>query len=256
MRSSRKRRESLRNQAKAVAYIRLSPGWSPGDDRRLGVDAQKADIETWAAREGVLLVAWSQDLDISGDVRPEDRPGLLEAMGAIAEHDAGILIVARRDRLSRQVEMGAIMRVMLRDQGVVLRSADGKSDDDSPTGKAMQGMIDVFSELERAMIVTRTRAALAAKKKRGELIGKAPFGFRGVPDGSGRVTRGGRPVRSLTPDDDEQKTIHRARQLHDAGNSLRKIAQTLYEEGRRSRAGTAFDHKQVRNMLARSTVMS
>lgn len=252
MRSTRKRRESFRNKQKAVAYVRLSPGWSAKDDDRLGIDAQREDIRAWATREGVELVGWFQDINVSGDVPPEDRPGLLDAFTALGEQDAGVLVVARRDRLSREVERGAVIRLMIRQHGATLRSADGKSDDDSPTGKAMQGMIDVFSELERAMIIARTRAALAAKKRRGEMIGSLPYGQRGVPDGA-RTNRAGRPVLRLVPDEDEQRVIKRAVELSASGKSLRCVARALYDEGFRSRGGGAFDHKQVSNMLARSS---
>ena len=184
------------------------------------------------------MVGWFQDLDVSGDVRPEGRPGLLEALVALREHGAGVLVVAKRDRLSREVETGALIRLMVREHGAVVRSADGVSDDDSPMGKAMQGMVDVFAELEKAMIVARTRAALAAKRRRGEMIGKPPYGQRVGPDG-----------KRLEPAEDEQKVIRFAKEKRAAGASLRRVALDLYEAGFRARSGKPLDHKQVYNML-------
>ena len=226
---------------KAIAYIRLSPsGSSGGDGDRLGVDAQRADVSSWASREGLELVAEFSDIDVSGDVPPEARPGLLDALAALREHGAGFLVVARRDRLARDAEMSAMIRYMIRKQGAVLRSADGRSDDDSPAGRMLQGLLDLFAEYEKATIVLRTRAALIAKRRRGEMIGKPPYGQRVAEDG-----------KTLVLDDVEQETMGRASELRAGGRSLREIAHLLNEEGRRSRAGTVFDHKQVRNMLTR-----
>jgi DNA invertase Pin-like site-specific DNA recombinase len=45
--------------------------------------------------------------------------------------------------------------------------------EDNPFGEAQLLMLSVFAQLERKMIARRTRAALAAKKERGELTGGA-----------------------------------------------------------------------------------
>jgi site-specific DNA recombinase len=240
--SSLKRRESLGNSEKAVAYIRLSPsGASGGDSDRLGVDAQRRDVASWSVREGIEIVGTHQDIDVSGDVPPEGRPGLLDALAALREHNAGVLVVARRDRLARDSELSALIRYMVRKQGAIFRTADGVSDDDSPAGKMMQGMLDLFAEYEKALIVLRTRAAMAAKRRRGEMIGKPPYGHRLGEDG-----------KTLVLDQAEQEVIRRAVEMRRAGTSLRAISIALNGEGRRSRSGNTFDHKQVINMLKRA----
>ena len=45
----------------AVGYVRVST-----DDQNLGPQAQRAAIESWAAREGVQVAAWHVDQGVSG----------------------------------------------------------------------------------------------------------------------------------------------------------------------------------------------
>jgi hypothetical protein len=87
-------RKNRANLKAAVAYLRVST-----EDQQLGPEAQRAAIEAWAAREGVQVVAWHLDQGVSGGADVEDRPGLVAALRV---ERAGILLVAKRDRLARE----------------------------------------------------------------------------------------------------------------------------------------------------------
>ena len=82
----------------AVAYLRVST-----DEQHLGPEAQRAQIVAWAAREGVTVVGWHTDSDVSGAAGIEARPGLVAALGSLRPMGAGVLVVAKRDRLARDV---------------------------------------------------------------------------------------------------------------------------------------------------------
>jgi len=82
----------------AVAYFRAST-----DDQHLSPDAQRAAVVAWAAREGVTVVSWHVDQGVSGAADLADRPALAAALGALCAHGAGLLVVAKRDRLARDV---------------------------------------------------------------------------------------------------------------------------------------------------------
>ena len=107
----------------------------------------------------------------------------------------------------------------------------------------MRRLIDSFAEYERALIAARTRAALAAKRRRGERVsGLVPFGRRLDVDG-----------RTLLIEDSEQRTIETIGTLREAGGSLRGIAAHLNEGGLRTRAGSLWRFEYVRRVLKRST---
>jgi DNA invertase Pin-like site-specific DNA recombinase len=107
----------------------------------------------------------------------------------------------------------------------------------TPKDQLMRRIIDGFAEYEPAIIRARTRAALAVKKVRGEVIGAVPYGYK---------HHGGR----LIPHPAEQRLIARVWELHAAGLSPYKIDHELYVEGFRNRRGNAGAPKQVARLIA------
>ena len=220
----------------AIGYIRVST-----DDQALGPEAQRAALEAWAARNGVDLVAVFEDLGVSGGAPLDKRPGLLAAVDALAEHGAASLVVAKRDRLARDTMAAAMIERLADRVGARIVSADGVGDGDGPESLLMRRIVDAFAEYERALIRGRTRAALAAKKARGELAGKVPFGCRVAADG-----------RTLEADAGEAAVVDAVRELRAAGLSIRGIAAELDRRGFRSRAGKALAPTQVARILERA----
>jgi DNA invertase Pin-like site-specific DNA recombinase len=204
----------------AVAYLRVST-----DEQHLGPDAQRAAITAWATREGVSVVAWHVDAGVSGAAAIADRPELLAALAALREHGAGVLAVAKRDRLARDVMAAAMIDRMVVDAGARVVSAAGEgTDSDDPSSMLMRRMCDAFAEYERALIAARTRAALAVKRSRGEATSHAPFGFRAV-DGV------------LVADEAEQAVIAQVRVARARGMTVRAICDELRAAGIVSRKG-------------------
>jgi DNA invertase Pin-like site-specific DNA recombinase len=220
----------------AIGYIRVST-----EEQRLGPEAQRAAIEAWAAREGVQVAAWCVDHGVSGASAIEARPALCEALASLREHGAGLLVVAKRDRIARDVVIAASVERAAVSSGARLVSADGTANGDSPADAFMRTVIDGAAAYERALIRARTRAALGAKKARGERIsGRIPFGYALASCG----------VR-LEPVAAEQATIALARELATEGRSLRAVAVELAASGMLSRAGRPFAAAQIARMLAR-----
>lgn len=220
----------------AVGYIRVST-----DDQALGPEAQRAALEAWAARNGADLVAVFEDLGVSGAAALDRRPGLLAAVDALADHGAGVLVVAKRDRLARDTMAAAMIERLADRAGARIVSADGVGDGDGPESLLMRRIVDAFAEYERALIRGRTRAALAAKKARGERAGEVPFGSRVAVDG-----------RTLEADAGEGAVVDAVRELRAAGLSIRGIAAELDRRGFRSRSGKALAATQVARILERA----
>ncbi len=228
-----RRARSTPNPKTAVAYLRVST-----EDQRLGPKAQRDSIERWAAHRGITIAAWHVDDDHSGALPIDKRPGLVAALAALREHGAGVLVAAKRDRFARDRVIAVMVERAAKAAGATALTADGASDTTGPEGVMMRGIVDVFSEYERGLIRARTTAALAAKKARGELVGKAPFGFRVAADGV-----------HLEADADEQAVLAAVRQLSAAGLSLRGIVAALARRGLKSRAGKPLALTQVARIV-------
>jgi site-specific DNA recombinase len=242
-----KRTRVVGNPLLAVAYIRVSK-----DDQKLGPDAQRASIEAWASREGVAVVAWFVDQGVCSVTAIEDRAALGAALAGVKELGAGVLVVAKRDRIARDVMLTTMVTRMVASLGASVVSAAGEGNGSGPADEFMRTVIDGAAQYERALIRARTKAALAVKRARGEKTGGGiPFGFRlrcSARGASGRLLDP-----ALEPVPEEQAVIAAARELAE-GRSLAKIAAELASRGIVSRSGRPFAPSQVSRLLATPTL--
>ncbi|MBI2945182.1 MAG: recombinase family protein [Candidatus Wallbacteria bacterium] len=221
------------NPQVAVAYIRVST-----DEQKLGPEAQRATIEAWAAHEGVTVAAWCVDAGVSGGSEIDARPALAAALVEMRQHGAGVLVIAKRDRLARDVYIAATIERTVTGLGARVACADGVANGDTPADAFLRQILDGAAEYERALIRARTRAALAAKRARGERTGELPYGYRLAADGL-----------HLEADDAEQLVLAEANRLRAAGLSLRAIVAEFVRSGWLSRAGRPFALTQIARLV-------
>lgn len=236
----RKRVQS--NPKLAIAYVRVST-----EAQKLGPEAQRAAIEEWARREGIGIVDWCIDQGVGGATDLEDRPGLVAALVALRQHGAGVLVVAKRDRLARDAAVAALIDRSVRREGALILSADGVGNGEDPGQQFLRTVIDGAAAYERALIRQRTKAAAAAKKARGQRVGTIPYGYRLAKDGA-RNEQG--RMQTLEPDPGEQAVIVRVWALRHL--SLRAIAAELEASGILGRTGRPLRRTQVRRLLKRA----
>ena len=211
--SKSKSKKPVTDASKAVAYIRVST-----EEQHLGPEAQLAAIETWAARQNITLVAIHRDIGVSGATPLGDCAGLMAALEDLGVHGAGLLVVAKRDRLARDVMKSAMAEARAESLGARIVSAAGEGDGTDPAAKLMRTIIDAFAEYERLIIGARTKAALGAKKAKGERVGGIPYGFSSV-DGQ------------LVVNEDERHIVALVKNLSSQGWSLRSICRQLINDG-------------------------
>ena len=218
------------------AYLRVST--QDQAESGAGLAAQLDACRRFAKSQDAELAAVFEDKGVSGAKGLEARPGLLDAIAALKKGD--VLVVAKRDRLGRDpIKVAMIESAVARKGARIVSTAGEGTDGDDPASVLMRRMIDAFAEYERLLIGARTKAALGAKKARGERTGSVPYGYTLAADGV-----------HLEAVPEEQEVIAVARRLHGAGQSLRAIARELERRGFVSRAGKAFLAEQVKRLLA------
>jgi DNA invertase Pin-like site-specific DNA recombinase len=153
------------NNGKFVAYYRVSTGRQGKSG--LGLDAQRAAVTTYLNGGNWQICDEYTEVE-SGKLSA--RPALDKALAAARLHRAS-LVVSKVDRLTRSV---AFLSRLL-EAGVDVRFAD-LPQIEGATGRFMLQQMVAVAELEAGMISARTKAALAAAKKRGKQLG----GNRGV----------------------------------------------------------------------------
>lgn len=233
--TARKPAARLASTPTAVAYLRVSTA-----EQTNGPEAQRSQIEAWAARGGFTIAAWHVDHGVSGAAGIDARPALLDALVSMADVGASVLVVAKRDRLARDVTVATLIERECARMGATVETADGIGAGDSPEAALMRGMLDLMAAYELAMIKARTKAGLRAKARRGERTGGVPVGCRVAADG-----------RTLEADPVEAEILAAVRELRAAGMSMRAIAAELARLGFATRKGGAIGHTQVARILDR-----
>lgn len=167
---------------KAIGLIRVST-----PDQQLGLEAQRAAIQRFAAEHGIDVPSIHTEV-VSGGAPMAERHGLIAAMLEVEATGALHLIVAKRDRLSRDPLTAMLAERKLGDAGATVLCVDGNNAQD-PQSVFMRRILDAAAELERAMIGIRTKAALQALKARGVKLGGRKAGARNKSYGGPRKTR-------------------------------------------------------------------
>lgn len=146
---------------KAVAYTRVS---KPKQGRSgLGLEAQQAAIRAFAEREGIEVVQWYTEVETGkGADALIRRPQLAAALNAGKAMRAPVL-VSKLDRLSRDVHF--ISGLMSERVEFIVTELGRQAD------PFVLHLFAALAEKERHLISERTKAGLAAARRRGVKLG-------------------------------------------------------------------------------------
>jgi DNA invertase Pin-like site-specific DNA recombinase len=145
----------------AIAYTRVSTARQGRSG--LGLEAQQAALARFAEAEGYSLIETFQEVETGKGADALDRrPQLSAALKAARQHKCPI-VVAKLDRLSRDVHF--ISGLMSHKCPFIVAELGADAD------PFMLHLYAAIAEKERRVISQRTRDALAAKKAQGATLG-------------------------------------------------------------------------------------
>ncbi len=204
----------------AVSYLRALPGDPPLD---LGV--QRLAIA--AACRGEHL----REIGAFEEPAPDSNTAFLSLVDAVRRQPPGVEVIVAtaavfgdrvRDRARRILQLAALR--------VPVRLADGRA-----PGDALVSAWDERGPDERRR--ERAREGMRRRALRGEVLGRAPYGYV-VSD------------RQLVPEPREAATVKRLFSMYlDENEGVRKIARRLNEDGILTRTGRPWTAGAVRNVL-------
>lgn len=222
---------------KIVAYYRVST--SKQGDSGLGLEGQEAAVTAYAAMTGGRILKRYTEVE-SG--KRKDRPELAKALGH-AKRAGATLVIAKLDRLARNVAFVA----NLMESGV-----DFVACDQPFANRLTIHILAAVAEDEAKRISDRTKAALAAYKARGGVLGAARPNHPGLTEAARRK---GRAVAAKAVSEAAAGAYAdlapMMRELRADGLSARAIAERLNAEGHTTRRGKPWSHVQVMRVLAR-----
>lgn len=133
---------------------------------RVSKHDQNLDLQIDAFRkEGVEEIFEEK---ISG--KNDDRPELTRLLHYLRKGDT--LVIYKLDRLGRSTKKLLELAEELETRGIELVSIRDQIDTSTAIGKAMFKMLMVLAEMERDIIVERTKAGLDAARSRGRVGGR------------------------------------------------------------------------------------
>src|ERR1700693_2560710 len=148
---------------RAALYVRVSTS-----DRGQTVEKQLAPLQEAAGRLGWTVVAIFRDEGISGSQGRAKRPGLDALLKGVARRDFDIVASWSVGRLGRSLSDLIGLLGELRSRDIDLYLHQQALDTSTPSGRALFGMLGVFSEFERAMIRDRVMAGLDRARSSGK----------------------------------------------------------------------------------------
>ncbi len=213
---------------KYITYKRVST--KKQGESGLGLEAQERDLALYFAHyaeDDLELIG--EFTDIESGKAGADRPEFDKAV-ALARKEKACLLVAKLDRISRDVETiaGLIKRVDLK--VACMPHAD----------RFQLHLFAVLAEQEREFISQRTKAALSAAKERGVKLG-------GLRDATNK--------RNIAKKAKAQQHAERMRGVIEPmrvlGKSTREIADALNNSGYTTPNGSRFHSTQVCRLINR-----
>lgn len=226
---------------KVIAYVRVS---SARQQEAYGPEIQEQDIARWAKAHGHKVIAWFGDA-ISGGSELTSREGWRKAATLVKDGIAEGIVVARLDRLARDVMVQEYLLRNLTDfGGVVLSARDSENEmlageSKDPSRKMIRTILGAVSEYDREMTVDRLQAGRRAKAARGGYAhGALPYGW---------ASEHGK----LVPVPIEQEALDEMTSLAEQGVSLSEIATVLTAKGYPTKRGGTWSSPTVSRILRR-----
>jgi DNA invertase Pin-like site-specific DNA recombinase len=197
-----------------IAYVRVST--TRQGESRLGIEAQQDRIKSFCEQNDFVPAnTYIEVQSGSGADAIEARPQLRAALEEAKRRGCQV-VVAKLDRLSRDVAF--ISGLMARKVPFLVAELGPEVDN------FMLHLYAALAEKERTLIAERTRAALRAKKARGELLGNR----RNLPEAQALA----RQALARAANDRAQSLVPVLEELRDAGvTTFLGIAHALNARG-------------------------
>ena len=206
-----------------VIYCRVS---SKEQVSNTSLETQERSCREYAQREGITVLA--SFVEEGESAKTANRTEFNKALAFCSEkkNKVGYFIVYKIDRFMREQDEHGIVRAFLKKLGTKLRSVTEQIDE-TPVGRAMEGMLSVFAEFDNNVRSARSRSGMLERIKKGVWVWQAPLGYK-------RIVQGG----NLVHDENFAPYIRLAFEEYSKGtHSFQSLADFMYTRGFRTRTG-------------------
>jgi len=219
---------------RVAIYVRVSTDDQATDGT--SIDMQKERLVAYCTSQGWNDFKLYVDDGYTGT--NIDRPAMSRMIRHIEDKQHDLVLVYKLDRLSRkQKDVLYLLEDVFEKHGVAFRSSTEPFDTTSAFGKATIGMLAVFAQLERDMIVERTTSGRRQNVSKGNWYGgRVPFGYTWDKEN-----------KSLEVVEEEAYFVKEIFKKYLQGWSRLAIAEWVVTRTN----SRVFDHAVIRDMLSR-----
>ncbi len=150
---------------RVAIYLRVST-------KEQATENQRRELEVVAERAGWNVVRVFEDAGVSGSKGRDKRPAYNDLLKAVTRREVDLVAAWSVDRLGRSLQDLVGFLEELKGHGADLYLHQQALDTTTPSGRALFGMMAVFAEFERAMIVERVNAGLSRTRAKGTKLGR------------------------------------------------------------------------------------
>jgi DNA invertase Pin-like site-specific DNA recombinase len=218
-----------RNLVQAIGYVRTSSAANVGRDKD-SEPRQRRAIERYAKSAGFDVVDWFDDPAVSGSDPIETRPGFAALLNRIEGDGVRVVLVEdasrfARDLMAQELGLGLLIKLGMR---VLTANGDDMTVTDDPMKVAYRQIAGAFSQLEKARLVAKLKAARVRQRAaNGKCEGRKSYA-EAMPE-----------------------TVALAKELHASGLSYRKISADLAARGHVTGSGKPHVASAIQKMLGR-----
>lgn len=218
-----------------VAYCRVSTDAQAGEDR-FGIEAQKEQIAEYCAKNDMCILNWFIDEGESG--AKMNRPEFDKIVyGEVSNPPVEAVVVAKSDRIARDIEIYYYYKMTLRLKGIDLISIAEDFGKFGVFADILESFTLTAAKMERENITKRTSAGRLVKAAKGGYAGgRAPYGYE-VRD------------KRLVVVPQEADVVRQIFEMRQNGAKYQEIVDALNAEGKKNKSGGAFSISTIQVIL-------
>lgn len=222
--------------SKAVLYARVSTEEQASKDN--SIPAQVQAIKRFALANSIEIVG--EFLDEGKSARTTDRPQFQQMISNAKrkDKDFSIILVHKTDRFARNRSDSVIYKSLLKKECGVDVISITENFDDSPTGKLLEGMMEVIAEFHSLNLAQEVMKGMKQKAGKGSYVGRTPFGYS-LNETNKKL--------DIVPE--EAKIVQLIFEMYSQGNSFATITQTLNAADVRTRDGCLWDASSIKRIV-------
>lgn len=227
---------SYKPNSTAVLYARVSTEEQASKDN--SIPAQINAIKKFALTNGMEIIG--EYIDEGKSARTADRPKFQQMISDAKKKDKqfSIILIHKTDRFARNRSDSVIYKSLLSKQCGVNVISITENFDDSPTGKLLEGMMEVIAEFHSLNLAQEVMKGMKQKASKGVYIGRTPFGYSLNKE-----------TKRLKINVDEAKTIKIMFEMYSKGDSFGTIKKHLNLNSLLTRNNKFWDSSSIKRII-------